>query len=293
MLSAFNKLGNICVVLYRVFRICGAAGIQRQHAVLHGDGEGGGLLLQKDALHLLQSGVLIRLPGREHHADLGLRGGILRQDGRFRRQRGEHTLRQGDFRRHAAVRDLQRPAVLGQRQAAQQPLAALLGVRILLHCQGGCVLLRHGELRVLRQGGRGQDRHGEGQGLILIGEAPALREPAVLAVDVLGLSAGQGAGLVIAVVAVDMGFLAAEIPGVRRLVRAGTAQQGRILGIVVGLGGLAVQVALHHGKTLLRLGGSGAVLGFGFLPAGEDAHPVGRAVAVAVQENEVAGDRAL
>ena len=111
--------------------------------------------------------------------------------------------------------------------------------------------------------------------------------------DVLGLSAGQGAGLVIAVLAVDMGLLAAEIPGVRRLVRAGTAQQGRILGIVVGLGGLAVQVALHHGKTLLRLGGSGAVLGFGFLPAGEDAHPVGRAVAVAVQENEVARDRAL
>lgn len=232
-------------------------------------------------------GVLIRLPGREHHADLGLRGGILRQDGSFRRQRGEHTLRQRDFRRHAAVRDLQRLAVPGQRQAAQQPLTALLVVRILR--QGGSVLLRHGELRVLRQGVRAQDGNGHGQGLILIGEAPTLREAAVLAVDVLGLSAGQGAGLVIAVLAVDMGLLAAEIPGVRRLVRAGAGQQGAVLGIVEGLGGRAVQVALHHGKTLLRLGGSGAVLGFGFLPAGEDAHPVGRAVAVAVQEDEFAG----
>ena len=108
--------------------------------------------------------------------------------------------------------------------------------------------------------------------------------------DVLGLSAGQGAGLVIAVVAVDMGLLAAEIPGVRRLVRAGAAQQDRVLGIVEGLGGLAVQVALHHGEAPLRLGGS---LRLDVLPAGEDAHPVGRAVAVAVQENEVARDRAL
>ena len=310
--AAVRQHGKLSIILHRKCRVGIAAGHHNDLVALQRQGEGRDLLRLHLHAGLLGKVLLLGLKGRErdHRFRLRLRS-VCREGRHLLPQLVQQLFPDLDLSRHAEIRGVNGFVALLQRQppGGKERRVVFVGVGLRL-LQGRIAGVRHGEFHVLRQGVRGQDRHGEGQVVVLIGKAPALRELAVLAVDVHGLSAGQGAGLIIAVVAVDMGLLAAEIPGVRRLVRAGAAQQGRILGIVEGLGGLAVQVALHHREALLRSGGGFGLFGsfrfggsfrsgglrrlrLGILPAGEDAHPVGLAVAVAVQEDQVAGDRAL